>query len=144
MKWIVGRGKGGLRVFSYYILCFQHFPYLISRATLLSNINRNKFIFFMFLYIPFVGKRLGSMLLSGTSGFMKTVPSVYSLIMNTFYQSHSTQVAEETVFRKQTEYAICNMHINCGLRIFSYHFLEYDYKKCLSINEAHRKVFVQS
>ena len=35
-----------------------------------------------------------------TAGFTNTVPSVYTLIINTLYLSHSTQVAEETVFRK--------------------------------------------
>ena len=37
---------------------------------------------------------------TGTSGFMKTVPSVYTLLMNTIYPSQSSQVAEGTVFRK--------------------------------------------
>ena len=33
---------------------------------------------------------------------MKTVPSVYTLLMNTIHLSRSAQVAEETVFRKPT------------------------------------------
>ena len=35
-----------------------------------------------------------------TAGAMKTVPSVYTLLMKTICLSHSTQVAERTVFRK--------------------------------------------
>ena len=37
-----------------------------------------------------------------TFGVIKTVPSVYTLLMDTIYLSHSTQVAEGTVFRKHT------------------------------------------
>ena len=36
-----------------------------------------------------------------TAGFMKTVPSVYNLSMNTIY-TICTQVAEGTVFKKHT------------------------------------------
>ena len=48
---------------------------------------------------------------SSTAGFMKTVPLVYTILINTFYLSQSRQVAEgaegaegaeETVFRKHT------------------------------------------
>ena len=43
----------------------------------------------------------------GTTGFLKTVPSVYTLLMNTIYLfQHSTQVAEGTVFRKHTVYLV--------------------------------------
>ena len=35
-----------------------------------------------------------------TAGAMKTVPSVYTLLMKTICLSHSTQVAERTVFRE--------------------------------------------
>ena len=35
--------------------------------------------------------------LCDTAGFMKTVHSLYTLLMNTIYLSLSTQVAEETV-----------------------------------------------
>ena len=34
----------------------------------------------------------------GTAGFIKTVPSVYTLLTNTIYLSMSTQVAEVTGF----------------------------------------------
>ena len=37
-----------------------------------------------------------------SSGFMKTVPSVYTRLMNTINLSHITQVAEGTVFRKHS------------------------------------------
>ena len=33
---------------------------------------------------------------------MKTVPSLRTLLTNTIYVSHSTQIVEETVFRKHT------------------------------------------
>ena len=35
-------------------------------------------------------------------GFMKMVPSVYTLLINTVYLSLNTQVAEGTLFRKHT------------------------------------------
>ena len=38
-----------------------------------------------------------------TAGFMKTVPSVYTISINTIYLSLSTQVAEGAVFRKYTK-----------------------------------------
>ena len=41
-----------------------------------------------------------------TAGFMKTVPSAYTLLMNTIYLYPSTQEAEVTVFRKHTIYVI--------------------------------------
>ena len=41
-------------------------------------------------------------LTSYTTGFMNTVRSVYTLLVNTIYLSLSTQVAEGTVFSKQT------------------------------------------
>ena len=37
-----------------------------------------------------------------TAGVVKTVPSVYTLSINTIYSSHSTQVAGETILRKHT------------------------------------------
>ena len=37
-----------------------------------------------------------------TAGDMKTIPSVYTLLGNTIYPSHSTKVAVGTVFRKHT------------------------------------------
>ena len=37
-----------------------------------------------------------------TAGFMNTVPPVYTLLMITIYLSLSTQVAEETVFKKHS------------------------------------------
>ena len=37
-----------------------------------------------------------------TAGFMKPVPSLNTLLMNTIYLSHSKQVAEGTVSRKHT------------------------------------------
>ena len=36
------------------------------------------------------------------AGFMKTVPSEYTLLMNTMYLFHCTHVAEGIVFRKHT------------------------------------------
>ena len=55
-------------------------------GTYLSVMNKVSILIFMFV----------------TAGFIKKVPSVYTLLMNTIYQSHSTQVAEGTVFRKHT------------------------------------------
>ena len=46
-----------------------------------------------------------------TTGFMKAVPSVYTLLMNTIYPSHSTQVAEGTVFRKHTVYLYLSTYL---------------------------------
>ena len=40
--------------------------------------------------------------LTSTAGVMKTVPSVYTLFMNTVYVSTSSQVAGETVFGNHT------------------------------------------
>ena len=37
-----------------------------------------------------------------TASFMKTVPSMYTLLMKTIYLFRSTQVADVTVFRKHT------------------------------------------
>ena len=36
-----------------------------------------------------------------TVGFIKTVPSVYTFLMNTIYLYFSTHITEGTVFRKQ-------------------------------------------
>ena len=41
-------------------------------------------------------------LIFSTAGYMKTVPSVYTLLINTIYLSLSIQVAEWTLFRKHT------------------------------------------
>ena len=38
-----------------------------------------------------------------TAGIMKTVPSVYTILMKNNYLSLNTQVAEGTVFRKYME-----------------------------------------
>ena len=43
---------------------------------------------------------------------MKTVPSVYTLLMVTIYLSHSTQVAEGIVFRK---YTVCYSFYSCKI-----------------------------
>ena len=43
-----------------------------------------------------------------TAGFMKTVSSVYNLLMSSVYPSLSTQVAEETIFRKNPVTASTN------------------------------------
>ena len=37
-----------------------------------------------------------------TAGSIKTVPSVYTLLMKTIYLPHSTHVTDGTFFRKQT------------------------------------------
>ena len=39
-----------------------------------------------------------------TTGVMKTVPSVYTLLVNTIYLCHSRQVTEGTFFRKHKVY----------------------------------------
>ena len=42
--------------------------------------------------------------MSNVSIIMKTVPSVYTLLINTIFLSQSTQGAEGTVFRKHNVY----------------------------------------
>ena len=37
-----------------------------------------------------------------TAGYLKMVPSVFTILMNTIYLSLSPRVAEGTAFRKQT------------------------------------------
>ena len=49
-----------------------------------------------------------------TAGFMKTVPSVYTPLMNTIaciYLSHSTQVAEEPVFKKHMVVLLTDIYV---------------------------------
>ena len=48
-----------------------------------------------------------------TACFMETVPSVYTLLMNTFFLSHSTQIAKETVFRKYMVSSVCFKYFSC-------------------------------
>ena len=50
-----------------------------------------------------------------TGGFMKRFPSVYTLLMNTIYTSHRTQVAKETFFRKYS--SICEFLGQHGKRL---------------------------
>ena len=50
-----------------------------------------------------------------TAGFRKTVSYVYNFLMNTIHLSHSTQVAERTVFRKHTA---CHPYYSVNLFIF--------------------------
>ena len=45
-------------------------------------------------------------LFCNTAGFMKTIQSVYTLLMNTIYLSHGTQIAEGTLFRK---HSVCKL-----------------------------------
>ena len=54
-----------------------------------------------------------------TAAFMNTVPSVYTLVMNTTYIFLSTQVTERTVFRKHTAASVFFFTIN----IFRYSIL---------------------
>ena len=42
-----------------------------------------------------------------TAGFMKTVPSLYTLSVKSIYLSQSTQVAEGIIFRIYTVAKIC-------------------------------------
>jgi len=53
-------------------------------------------------YMLFVWNMSNAQKAQTTAGFMKTVPSVYTLLMNTIFLSYSTHVAERTVFWKHT------------------------------------------
>ena len=73
------------------------------------------------------------------AGFMKTVPSMYTLLVNNIYLFLSKQVAEGTVFRKHTSYSLhsvfCSSFARCMQRrlitisgevYFTFRFLETD------------------
>ena len=55
---------------------------------------------------------------------MKTVPSVYTPLMTTIHPSHSTEVAEGTVFKKHT---VCLCMYQIPLPYYSISIIHYAY-----------------
>ena len=61
---------------------------------------------------------MDSLLYPQLDGFMKTVPSGYTLLRNSVYLSHRTQVSEGTDFKKH--FVVCRVTFNLllqGLKI---------------------------
>ena len=57
-----------------------------------------------------------------TAGLMKTAPLVYTPLLSTICLSHSTEVADETVFKKHTasfEQFVAPKYVDVELKSFS-------------------------
>ena len=65
----------------------------------LKCLQRNFYRYFLVFEIC---SRPSFILLLNTAGVMKTVPSVYTLLIKTIYQSYRTQVGVGTVFRNHS------------------------------------------